>query len=110
MNPPQQIPACFFPLSTEQASGEYDFLARKLFDAGRLSTAIHRALSSYAVQIDCIIQAKEAGKHIPAFWFATLDKARLQLKLEHLEDPLPRSAPLPNKFAHCGFSRRSRAA
>jgi hypothetical protein len=109
VNPPQQIPTCFFPLSTEQASGEYDFLARKLLDAGRLSTAIHRALSSYAVQIDCIIQAK-AGKHIPAFWFATLDKARLQLKLEQLEDPVPRSAPPPNKFAHFGFSSRSRAA
>ena len=109
MNAAQQIPTCFFPLSTEQASGEYDFLARKLFDADRLTLAMHRALSSYALQIDSIIKAKEAGKHIPAFWFATLDKARLQLKLEQLDDPVPRSAP-PNKFAHCGFSNRSRAA
>lgn len=100
---------CFFPLSTEHALREYEFLARKLSDAGRLTLAMHRALSSYALQVDSIIQAKEAGKHIPAFWFATLDRARLQLKLEQLEDPVPRSAPLPNKFAHCGFSNRSRA-
>jgi hypothetical protein len=67
-------------------------------------------LSSYALQVDIIIKAKEAGKLIPAFSFATLDKARSQLKLELLDDPVPRSAPLlPNKFAGCGFSSRLRA-
>jgi hypothetical protein len=107
MNPPIH---CFFPLSTEEASREYELLARKLSDAGRLTLAMHRALSSYVLQIDSIIKAREAGKHIPAFWFATLDKARLRLKLEQLEDPVLGSAPPPNKFAHCGFSSRSRAA
>jgi hypothetical protein len=109
LNSAEQIPACFFPLNTEQALGEYDLLARKLADAGRLALTTHRALSSYVLQIDIIIKAKEAGKHIPAFWFATLDKARLQLKLEQLDDPVTRSAPLRNKFAGCGFSSRLRA-
>jgi hypothetical protein len=105
MNPPIH---CFFPLSTEEASLEYEFLARKLSESGRLTTATHRALSSYALQVDIIIKAKEAGKLIPAFTFATLDKARSQLKLELLDEPVPRSAPLPNKFAGCGFSSRLR--
>jgi hypothetical protein len=99
---------CFFPLSTEEASREYELLARKFCEAGRLTTVTHRALSSYVLQIDIIIKAKEAGKLIPAFTFATLDKARSQLKLELLDEPVPRSAPLPNKFAGCGFSSRLR--
>jgi hypothetical protein len=112
VNPPQQIPACFFPLSTEDASREYEFLARKLFDAGRLTLAMHRALSSYALQVDSIIKAKEAGRHVSAFSFATMDKSRSRLKLEELENPFSpaKVAPPQNKFAHCGFSSRSRAA
>jgi len=105
MNPPIH---CFFPLSTEEASREYELLARKLSEAGRLTLARHRALSSYALQVDCIVKAKSEGRELRASWLATLDRARSQLKLEQLDDPIPRSAP-PNKFAHCGFSNRSRA-
>jgi hypothetical protein len=75
LNAAQQIPACLFPLSTEQASGEYDFLARKLSGAGRLTIAMHRVLSSYALQVDSIVQAKEEGRQIRASWLATLDRA-----------------------------------
>jgi hypothetical protein len=110
MNAAQQIPACFFPLTTEQASREYDLLARKLSEAGRLTLAIHRALSAYVLQVDSIITAIQEGRPIRAFWLATLDKARAQLKLEELEDPLARSKPSPNKYAHFGFSSRARAA
>jgi hypothetical protein len=62
MNAAQQIPACFFPLTNEQASREYELLARKLSEADRLTLSIHRALSSYALQVDSIIQAKDAGQ------------------------------------------------
>ena len=111
MNSAQQIPACFFPLSTEQALREYDLLAQKLFGAGRLTLGIHRVLSSYALQVDSIIQAKQAGKHIPAFWFATMDKARSRLKLEELENPSsPPKSPVPNKFANFGLASRLRVA
>jgi hypothetical protein len=111
VNSVQQVPACFFPLTTEQASREYDLLARKLSEAGRLTLAMQRALASYALQIDGIIVAREAGKPIPAFWFATMDKARSRLKLEELEKPFtdPAASP-PNKFANYGFSSRLRAA
>ena len=109
MNAAQKIPACFFPLTTEEASREYDCLARTLSDAGRLTLAMHRALSSYVLQADTILKAREEGSQIRASWFATLDKARSQLKLEELEDPTPprdQAAPQPNKFADCGFASR----
>ena len=62
MNPPIH---CFFPLSTEEASREYELLARKLSEAGRLTLARHRALSSYALQVDCIVKAKSEGREPP---------------------------------------------
>ena len=106
MNPPIH---CFFPLSTEEASREYELLARKLSDAGRLTLAMHRALSSYVLQIDSIIKAKEAGKHfLPVFPVRDPRQSTVGPK---------RAARAPSsriraaeQFAHCGFSSRSRAA
>ncbi|MCC2654885.1 MAG: hypothetical protein K0Q60_5052 [Microvirga sp.] len=114
MDTPHQLPACFFPLSTEEAAQEYDLMARALSDAGRLTLAMHRAVSSYALQVDSIVTAIKMGKPMRAFSFATLDRARSQLKLEELEKTAPPSLPAlpppPNKFANCGFASRSRAA
>src|SRR5688500_8541737 len=115
MDGPHQLPACFFPLKTEEAAQEYDLVVRALSDAGRLTLATHRAVSSYALQVDSIVTAIKMGKPMRAFSFATLDKARARLKLEELEKPAVPSlavapAPRPNKFANCGFSSRSRAA
>jgi hypothetical protein len=115
MDSPHQLPRCFFPLKTEEAAQEYELVARALSDAGRLTLAMHRAVSSYALQVDSIVTAIKIGKPMRAFSFAVMDKARAQLKLEELERPaaplLPAApAPRPNKFANCGFSSRLRAA
>ena len=44
----RKIPDCLFPLRTKEAKREYNTLARVLFDAGHMTVAKHRALSSYA--------------------------------------------------------------
>ena len=58
MDTPHQLPACFFPLSTEEAA--------PLSDAGRLTLAMHRAVSSYALQVDSIVTAIKMGKPMRA--------------------------------------------
>jgi hypothetical protein len=111
MSSAQQLPRCFFTLSTRQARREYKLIARMLADAGRLTFATHRALSSYAAQIDAISKAMKDRKQLRAHQFAVMDKARAQLKLEELERPAPpprAPAPVPtaNKYAQVGFASR----
>ncbi|MGY2052948.1 hypothetical protein [Methylobacterium sp. JK268] len=103
----RQIPACLFPLSTDEAGREYDRLARVLFDAGRLTLARHSALSAYAMQFDAVITATHQGKPLRASWFAQMDRARRELDLDGIDKPIaaPASAPL-NKFARTGFANR----
>jgi hypothetical protein len=84
-----------------------------LADAGRLTVATHRVLSSYAAQVDSITTTIKQGKQLRAHQFAVMDKARAQLKLEELERPTPPQRapePLPpeNKYARAGFASRLR--
>jgi phage terminase small subunit len=111
----QQLPRCFFPLTTPQARREYKLVGRTLAEAGRLTLAAHRALSSFCLQLDVVFKAISEGKHVRAHQFATMDKARAQLKLEELETlrPVQResNSPAPeNKFARCGLVHRRGAA
>jgi phage terminase small subunit len=85
----QQLPRCFFPLTTPQARREYKLVGRTLAEAGRLTLAAHRALSSFCLQLDVVFKAISEGKHVRAHQFATMDKARAQLKLEELETLRP---------------------
>lgn len=105
----RQVPKCLFPLKQEAAQAEYDTLARMLFDAGRLTLAAHRALSSYAIQFDTITAAASEGKQVRGSWFAQLDKARKELGLDDIDKPIaaPAGAPV-NKFARVGFAGRRR--
>ena len=106
---------CFFPLTTPQARREYKLVRRMLADAGRLTLAAHRALSSFCLQLDVILNAISEGKQVRAHQFATMDKARARLKLDELETPRSvqreSNSPAPeNKFARCGLVHRRRAA
>lgn len=105
----REIPKCLFPLSTEEAQGEYDTVARLLFDAGRLTAGAHRTLSSYAMQFDAITKAAAEGKQVRGSWFANLDKARSQLGLDDLDKPIAAPAKAPtNRYARVGFAHRRR--
>ena len=66
MHSAQQLPRCFFSLSTRQARREYRLVGRMLADAGRLTIATHRLLSSYAAQVDSIAKAIKQGKQLRA--------------------------------------------
>lgn len=103
----REIPKCLFPLQTEAAQKEYDTIARVLFDAGRLMLGTHRALSSYAMQFDTITAAAASGKQVRGSWFAQLDKARNELRLDDIDKPIaaPQGATV-NKFARNGFASR----
>ncbi|MCR5875159.1 hypothetical protein LRS10_13755 [Phenylobacterium sp. J426] len=105
----REIPRCLFPLSTDEARGEYDTVARMLFDAGRLTAGAHRTLSSYAMQFDAITKAAAEGKQVRGSWFANLDKARSQLGIDDIDKPIaaPREAPT-NRYARVGFAHRRR--
>lgn len=103
----REVPKCQFTLRTTEAQAEFDTLARMLFDAGRLTAALHRVLSSYAMQFDTITAASAEGKQVRGSWFAQLDKARSQLGLDDLDQPIaaPRSARA-NRYARTGFPNR----
>lgn len=107
----RDIPACLFPLGTAEARKEYDTLARLLFDAGRMTLAHHRSLSSYAMQFDAIQRAAAAGDKIRGVAFVTMDKVRKELPLDDISKPIAASREAPvNRFALCGFSSRGRRA
>jgi len=105
----RDIPKCIFPLRTAEAAAEYDTLARMLFDAGKLTIGAHRALSSYAIQFDNITDATTSGKQPRGSWFAQLDKARSELRLDDIDKPIAAPANAPaNKYARNGFPSRRR--
>ena len=103
------IPDCLFPLRTKEARKEYNTLARVLFDAGHMTVAKHRALSSYCMQFDNISAAPSEGKTIRGSWVAQMDKARNSLGLDELDKPVasPKDAQV-SKFARAGFASRRR--
>jgi hypothetical protein len=110
MQPAPTAP-CFFPLHTQDARQEYRTIAETLVRAGRMDVHNHRLLSSYVAQLDNIIVAQQQKRQIRGSWFAQMDRARNKLKLHELERHLqPVIERPPNKFAHCGFSNRSRVA
>ena len=84
----RKIPDCLFPLRTKEAKREYNTLARVLFDAGHMTVAKHRALSSYCMQFDNISAAPSEGKTIRGSWVAQMDKARNSLGLDDLDKPV----------------------
>jgi phage terminase small subunit len=105
----RKIPDCLFPLRTKEAKREYNTLARVLFDAGHMTVAKHRALSSYCMQFDNISAAPSEGKTIRGSWVAQMDKARNSLGLDDLDKPVASPADAKtNKFARAGFASRRR--
>jgi len=103
----RQVPACLFPLKSQEAKSEYDKFARVLFERGRLTLNAHSALSSYAMQFDNITRAAAEGRPIRGAAFIQLDKARKELKLDDIDKPIaaPKDASA-NKFARTGFANR----
>jgi hypothetical protein len=103
----REIPACLFPIQTEQAQKQYDYIARALFEVGRLTLNAHSALSSYAMQFDVITRLAAEGRTVRAHSFTQLDKARAALRLDEIDGPIASSEDAPvNKFARSGFSTR----
>lgn len=101
----REIPKCLFTLKTSEAQSEYDALARALFDKGKLTLGVHRSLSSYAMQFDTITAASAEGKQVRGSWFAQLDKARNELRLDDIDKPIAAPAGAPsNKFSRVGFA------
>ena len=106
MNTMTTLPRCLFELRSQEAQREYDVIVNALVGAGRLTMESQRALSSYALQVDAVIQTVSAGKPVRASRFTQLDRARAKLKLDELEPAAAGAGPPRSKFAKWGFSNR----
>ena len=105
----RDIPACIFPLLTEQGKKAYDDVVRTKFDAGKLTPGALHDISSYALQVDNIARAALTGKPPRGSWSTQLDRARQKIDLDDERTVIaaPESAPI-NRFANTGFSARRR--
>ncbi len=103
----REIPACLFPLTSDEAKAEYDRLARVLFDAGRMTLGKHSALSAYAMQFDTMQTIARSGKVVKGLHFEQLARALKTLDLDATDSPIaaPSTAAV-NRYARFGVSRR----
>lgn len=103
------VPEPLFKLQTEEARREYATLARTLFEAGRMTTHNHRALSNYAMTFDGVTRNEAEGKVNRPAAFIHMMKVLRALKLDDLDQPI--AAPegsKANPFALAGFASKRR--
>ncbi|KMO34314.1 hypothetical protein [Methylobacterium aquaticum] len=105
----REIPACLFPLKTDEAKAEYDRLARMVFDAGQMTVGKHSALCAYIVQFDGVTDAALQGKPPKGSHVENLIRSLKRLDLGGLDKPIaaPAGASV-NKFARVGLPNRRR--
>lgn len=105
----REIPACLFPLKTDEAKAEYDRLARMVFDAGQMTVGKHSALCAYIVQFDSVTATTLQGKIPRAAHVEMLVRSLKRLGLDGLDKPIaaPAGAAV-NKFARVGLPNRRR--
>lgn len=103
----RKLPEPKMRLVSEKAQKEYGIVARKLFEAGRLTEAKHIAASMYAWIHDQIELAATAGRPARASWAKQLQDQVRVLDLDGIDAPVaaPVEAPI-NKFARIGLPNR----